>query len=453
MTRTAFSPYIYEYKDYAVGFVGSAGELLAQSTGGMPVFVADSVGMAVKDGLEVYGRENLHKGDVIVCNHAAVQGQHLNNTVMYTPVFAEPNRDELIGFFSINCHWIDIGGGAIGSVSYSSTDIFMEGLQLRSIKLWSKGEPIEEVYRIIENNTRFPVELLGDIAAQHAGCVLGRDLTQALADKYGESEAGAASLRYFATPLPGGGFFAFNLLLAMLVMPLRMLGMWIGQAQRATAAGERIFELLDEPEEVETISRSAGTTDVQSVEGGFNWRRLDSLSEPTRGFSGSLRLELAGQALGGDVDFVRAQATGEWFVPVAEDAEGRQAVLDYYDAAYEDMRADPEIQSWYVRFETVNDRFLQLVSAWQNNGEGQDRVYDRLARTVERHVAALEQVADRLPRYRHYAERFRKSLDRVDSGQVEYVTSPTVDSLHNIWFEFHEDILAVIGRPRETVEG
>src|SRR5262249_4247652 len=47
-----------------------------------------------------------------------------------------------------------------------------------------------------------------------------------------------------------GAFFAFNLLLAMLVMPLRMLGMWIGQAQRAVAAGERIFEILDEPEEI-----------------------------------------------------------------------------------------------------------------------------------------------------------------------------------------------------------
>jgi ABC-type multidrug transport system fused ATPase/permease subunit len=45
-------------------------------------------------------------------------------------------------------------------------------------------------------------------------------------------------------------FVTFYLLLAMLVMPLRMLGMWIGQAQRATAAGERIFEVLDEPEEI-----------------------------------------------------------------------------------------------------------------------------------------------------------------------------------------------------------
>jgi ABC-type multidrug transport system fused ATPase/permease subunit len=47
-----------------------------------------------------------------------------------------------------------------------------------------------------------------------------------------------------------GAFSSFYLLLAMLVMPLRMLGMWIGQAQRAVAAGERIFEILDEPEEV-----------------------------------------------------------------------------------------------------------------------------------------------------------------------------------------------------------
>ncbi len=53
--------------------------------------------------------------------------------------------------------------------------------------------------------------------------------------------------RHSLTP---GSFVAFNLYLAMLVMPLRALGMWIGQAQRATASGERIFEVLDEPEEI-----------------------------------------------------------------------------------------------------------------------------------------------------------------------------------------------------------
>ena len=184
ITRTAFSPYIYEYKDYAVGIAGPNGELIAQCTGGMPVFVADAVGQAVRDGIKTYGKENIHHGDVIVCNHAAVQGQHLNNTVMYTPIFAGLNNEKLIGFFAINVHWIDIGGSAIGSISYSGTEIFMEGLQLRSIKLWSKGSPLEEVYRIIENNTRFPNELLGDIEAQLGGCLLGRDLIRDLAEKY-----------------------------------------------------------------------------------------------------------------------------------------------------------------------------------------------------------------------------------------------------------------------------
>jgi ABC-type multidrug transport system fused ATPase/permease subunit len=45
-------------------------------------------------------------------------------------------------------------------------------------------------------------------------------------------------------------FVRFNLYLAMLIFPLRMLGMWIGEGQRATASGERIFQVLDEPEEI-----------------------------------------------------------------------------------------------------------------------------------------------------------------------------------------------------------
>ena len=47
-----------------------------------------------------------------------------------------------------------------------------------------------------------------------------------------------------------GGFVAFNLYLGMLIMPLRSLGMWVGQAQRATASGERIFQVMDEPVEI-----------------------------------------------------------------------------------------------------------------------------------------------------------------------------------------------------------
>jgi ATP-binding cassette subfamily B protein len=67
-----------------------------------------------------------------------------------------------------------------------------------------------------------------------------------------------------------GAFFAFNLYVTMLVMPLRMLGMWIGQAQRATASGERIFEILDEPEEV---ADRPGAKDLRPGEGRIRFDR------------------------------------------------------------------------------------------------------------------------------------------------------------------------------------
>ncbi|HEY3207522.1 MAG TPA: ABC transporter ATP-binding protein, partial [Gaiellaceae bacterium] len=72
-----------------------------------------------------------------------------------------------------------------------------------------------------------------------------------------------------------GGFVAFNLYLGMLVVPLRSLGMWIGQAQRATASGERIFQVIDEPEEVAdkpgAIDLPAGGGHIRFEEVGFEY--------------------------------------------------------------------------------------------------------------------------------------------------------------------------------------
>jgi ABC-type multidrug transport system fused ATPase/permease subunit len=76
-----------------------------------------------------------------------------------------------------------------------------------------------------------------------------------------------------------GEFIAFNVLVVMMVMPLRMLGMWIGQSQRATASGERIFEVMDEPEMVSDrpgavdLPEGDGRVRFQSVSFGYDERR------------------------------------------------------------------------------------------------------------------------------------------------------------------------------------
>ena len=45
--------------------IDADGRLIAQCNGGMPVFVADAVGAAVRDGLAVYGKHRFHPGDAV----------------------------------------------------------------------------------------------------------------------------------------------------------------------------------------------------------------------------------------------------------------------------------------------------------------------------------------------------------------------------------------------------
>ena len=149
-----------------------------------------------------------------------------------------------------------------------------------------------------------------------------------------------------------------------------------------------------------------------------------------------------------ELEFIRE--LGDYYVLTDR---GRRAILEHYDREYAGLRSEPEFLEWYERFEGYNSRFLSLMSTWQTESDvAQDRTYSRLERVVGRHVEALKVAVHWVPRYGHYAARFERSLEHVDSGRSDYVSSPMVDSLHNIWFEFHEDLLAVLGRPRESLE-
>lgn len=188
--RTAFSPLIYEYKDYAVGIVDAQGRLVAQSKGSLPIFVANALGTAVREGLSVLGAGGIGDDDVVITNSAAWLGQHLNNVVAYTPLRHE---GELIGFFCVLVHWVDIGGAVPGScLSPSTRDVWQEGIQFPTVKLIENGVRREDVFRIIAANTRFPTLLLGDVEAQLGGCLAGRQEMKAIIARYGTEAVRAA---------------------------------------------------------------------------------------------------------------------------------------------------------------------------------------------------------------------------------------------------------------------
>jgi ABC-type multidrug transport system fused ATPase/permease subunit len=87
-----------------------------------------------------------------------------------------------------------------------------------------------------------------------------------------------------------GDFVAFNLFLALLVTPLRALGMWIGQAQRATASGERIFQVIDEPEDIRDVPAARG---LPAGPGAVTFERVTFGYDPERPVLRDVDLELA----------------------------------------------------------------------------------------------------------------------------------------------------------------
>jgi len=181
LKKTAYNMMIYEVQDYCVAIVDHEGRTMSQNEGALPIFLAD-LGVAVQDGIEVYGLENIHPGDVFLVNHPEICGQHLNNMAVYTPFFWD---DTLLCFLAVRAHWIDVGGGSTGFGSSMTRDVFEEGLQIRSVKIYNQGRANTEVLRLIEDNIRFPESSLGDLRAQIACCRTGEERLEQICRKYG----------------------------------------------------------------------------------------------------------------------------------------------------------------------------------------------------------------------------------------------------------------------------
>ena len=110
LQRTSYNMMIYEVRDYCTALLNTKGELISQNVGGVSHFVAD-LGVLVTDGMGRYGKDGFKPGDVIITNHQAVAGQHLNNVVIYMPYFY---KGELLMFLMVRAHWIDVGGTSTG---------------------------------------------------------------------------------------------------------------------------------------------------------------------------------------------------------------------------------------------------------------------------------------------------------------------------------------------------
>ncbi len=183
LCKSAYNMMIYEVRDFCCGLLDTQGRMISQNRGGLPIFLAD-LGVAVEDGIKRYGLDGFKPGDVLIMNHGEVCGQHLNNVVIYCPCFF---NGEIVGFAASRAHWVDIGGMRIGFGSTITSEIFAEGIQMRSLKIFDEGKRNDTLWQIINDNVRFPEAALGDMRAQMACAQLGARRYAELLARYGRA--------------------------------------------------------------------------------------------------------------------------------------------------------------------------------------------------------------------------------------------------------------------------
>jgi len=218
LCKSAYNMMIYEVRDFCCGLVDGEGRMISQNQGGLPIFLAD-LGVAVKDGIERYGLDGFAPGDVVIMNHGQVCGQHLNNIVIYAPCFHD---GKVVAFAATRAHWVDIGGMRVGFGSVETTEIYQEGIQFRSLKIYEAGKRNETLWQIINDNVRFPEAALGDLRAQIACCQLGIRRFGELLLRYGRDtveacihavwDATEQEARSFIAKVPDGTYEAESFL-------------------------------------------------------------------------------------------------------------------------------------------------------------------------------------------------------------------------------------------------
>jgi len=142
-------------------------------------------------------------------------------------------------------------------------------------------------------------------------------------------------------------------------------------------------------------------------------------------------------------------------------AEGRQEAERLLRDELLARGAREQVEALYATFLPLNRELLSICTDWQvvtvdgvevvNDHLDVDRdagVLARLELLHERIAPVARSLSGALERFGGYGSRLAAAHARIMAGETEWLTRPTIDSYHTVWFELHEDLLATLGRRR-----
>ena len=178
LRNSAYSPNIKERMDFSCTLFDHRKRLAAQAEH-IPVHLG-SMQLAVKRGLEEFKGEP-EDGDMILFNDPYISGTHLPDLTLICPVF---HKGEIIAYTANKAHHSDVGGKAPGSMAGDATEIYQEGLIIPPVKFIKKEKIDEEIADILLRNFRTPQTRLGDLRAQIAANLMGKQRVLETAERY-----------------------------------------------------------------------------------------------------------------------------------------------------------------------------------------------------------------------------------------------------------------------------
>ncbi|MCC7047037.1 MAG: hydantoinase B/oxoprolinase family protein [Alphaproteobacteria bacterium] len=182
--RTAHTAFVKQTQDYQCALATTKGEIFAYpAMSGVTSFI----GISLEATLDFIDPKTLGDGDVIITNDPFRTDGMCSHTMdihLVKPIFF---KGTLIAYGWSFLHASDIGGAVPGSISPTLTEVFQEGFRLRPMKLIVGGQVNSYVLSFMQDNSRIPEDLWGDLQALVAAMNTMERRLHELCDRLGAS--------------------------------------------------------------------------------------------------------------------------------------------------------------------------------------------------------------------------------------------------------------------------
>lgn len=181
MMRSSGSPVIAEAVDFSTFIADATGDIVTYA--GYITMYLGTARQAVRHILATVPREDIHPGDLFICNDPFTTGNaHQVDVGVVRPIFA---GEELVAWCWAEAHVVDFGGISPGGFAPMATETYGEALRLPGVKIVDRGRLIDDIWRIIETNIRVPAMVLNDIRCFIAACNRCDERMQGIFETYG----------------------------------------------------------------------------------------------------------------------------------------------------------------------------------------------------------------------------------------------------------------------------